>query len=56
MPERKFTMATKPVKIGRDSKTGEFIPVKEALKRPSTTQVETIRRVSQPTPSTAKKK
>jgi len=30
-------------KIGRDAKTGEFIPVKEALRRPSTTTVETIK-------------
>lgn len=29
-------------KIGRDAKTGEFIPVKEAKARPSTTTVETI--------------
>lgn len=30
-------------KIGRDSETGKFIPVKEAEKRPKTTQVETIK-------------
>jgi hypothetical protein len=30
-------------KIGRDAKTGEFIPVKEAQRRPSTTTVETIK-------------
>ena len=30
-------------KIGRDAKTGEFIPVKEALRRPTTTVVETIK-------------
>ena len=29
-------------KIGRDAKTGEFIPVKEAQKRPNTTVVETL--------------
>jgi len=29
-------------KVGRDAKTGEFIPVKEALRRPMTTVVETI--------------
>lgn len=28
--------------IGRDSQTGEFIPVKEAEKRPNTTTVERI--------------
>ena len=31
------------VKVGRDSKTGEFIPVKEAERRPSTTEVERIK-------------
>ncbi len=31
-------------KIGRDAKTGRFIPVKEANKRPSTTVVETIKK------------
>lgn len=30
-------------KIGRDARTGEFIPVKEAIRRPSTTTVETIK-------------
>ena len=30
-------------KIGRDAKTGEFIPVKEAKRRPTTTTVETIK-------------
>jgi hypothetical protein len=33
----------KPRKIGRDAKTGEFIPVKEAERRPKTTVVETIK-------------
>jgi hypothetical protein len=33
----------KPRKIGRDGKTGEFIPVKEAKRRPNTTTVETIK-------------
>lgn len=32
------------VKIGRDAKNGQFIPVKVAVRRPSTTTVETIRR------------
>lgn len=32
------------VKIGRDAKTGEFIPVSEARRRPGTTVVETIKR------------
>lgn len=35
---------TTTVKIGRDAKTGEFIPVKEALRRPNTTLVETIKK------------
>jgi hypothetical protein len=34
-------MATR--KIGRDASTGEFIPVKDAQRRPSTTTVETIK-------------
>lgn len=42
-------------KIGRDAKTGEFIPVKEAERRPNTTVVETIRRPP-PTPSKPGKK
>jgi hypothetical protein len=29
-------------KVGRDSRTGEFIPVKEADRRPSTTTVERV--------------
>lgn len=31
-------------KIGRDAKTGEFIPVKDALRRPDKTVVETIKK------------
>lgn len=31
------------VKIGRDAKTGKFIPIKEAERRPNTTTVETIK-------------
>ncbi len=34
-------MGTK-FKVGRDSKTGEFIRVKDAQRRPTTTTVETI--------------
>ena len=30
-------------KIGRDARTGQFIPVKEAERRKSTTVVETIK-------------
>lgn len=40
----KVMASSKGQKIGRDSKTGQFIPVKEAQKRPSTTQVETIKK------------
>ena len=32
------------VEIGRDAKTGRFIPVDKAKRRPKTTVVETIRR------------
>jgi hypothetical protein len=39
-----MTKKTTTTKIGRDSGTGKFIPVKEAEKRPKTTQVETIKR------------
>lgn len=31
-------------RIGRDAKTGKFIPVKEAERRKSTTVVETVKR------------
>ena len=30
-----------PNKIGRDARTGQYIPVREAERRPSTTVVET---------------
>ncbi len=30
-------------KIGRDARTGQFIPVKDAKRRPRTTVVETIK-------------
>ncbi len=30
-------------KRGRDAKTGQFIPVKEAERRPSTTVIETVK-------------
>ncbi len=43
--------------IGRDAKSGEFIPVKEAIRRPNNTVVETIKvPVSKPAPSSPKKK
>lgn len=37
-------------KIGRDAKTGEYIPVKEAQRRPTTTVVETIKTKPKPKP------
>lgn len=43
----KKNMATKKgggQKVGRDARTGRFIPVEEAKRRPSTTVVETIKR------------
>jgi hypothetical protein len=39
---------TAPQKIGRDSGTGKFIPVKDALRRPATTTVETIKKPTKP--------
>jgi len=35
-------------RIGRDAKTGEFIPVREAQRRPTTTVVETIKTKPKP--------
>ena len=35
-------MAKKTNKRGRDAKTGQFIPIDEAKRRPNTTVVETI--------------
>jgi hypothetical protein len=32
------------IKVGRDAKTGRFVPVKEARRRKSTAIVETIKR------------
>jgi hypothetical protein len=37
-------MSTKSTKIGRDAGTGKFIPVKEAIRRPKTAIVETIKK------------
>jgi hypothetical protein len=37
-------MAGKTIKIGRDARNGQFIPVKEAEKRKSTAVVEKIKR------------
>lgn len=41
MPKAKVSTA-KVKKVGRDSGTGEFIPVAEAARRPKTTTVEKI--------------
>jgi len=37
-------MSSKTRKIGRDARTGKFIPVKEAERRKSTAVVETIKK------------
>jgi hypothetical protein len=37
-----MSKATVRFKIGRDARTGEFLPVKKAIQRPNTTTVETI--------------
>jgi len=42
--KEKTDMAGKTIKIGRDAKNGQFIPVKAAVKRPSTTIVQKIKR------------
>jgi hypothetical protein len=40
--------------IGRDARTGQFIPVREAERRPSTTVVETIKHTPSHSPSKKK--
>lgn len=40
------TSKTTTHKVGRDAKTGQFIPVKQAERRKSTAVVETVRRPS----------
>lgn len=42
-------------KVGRDARTGEFITVKEAQRRPSTTVVETIKNPTPHSPGGKKK-
>jgi len=37
-----MSKGSKTFPLGRDSKTGEFIPVKEAERRPNTTTVERV--------------
>lgn len=39
-----MTKKSKVTKVGRDAETGQFIPVKEAIKRPKTAIVETIKK------------
>lgn len=34
---------SKTIKKGRDAETGKFIPIQEAIKRPKTTVIETIK-------------
>lgn len=46
-------MATR--QIGRDARTGQIIPVREAQRRPSTTVIETVP-VRKPAPSPSKPK
>ena len=43
MKEKYMANKTVTAKVGRDARTGEFIPVKEAQRRPNTTVVETIK-------------
>lgn len=44
MAKGKGPSGSKDSKIGRDAGSGQFIPVKEAERRPKTTTVETIKR------------
>ncbi len=39
--------ARKTYEIGRDARTGQFIPVEEAERRPSTTVVERMKKPSE---------
>jgi len=43
LEEEVFMAGKKTRKIGRDARTGKFIPVKEAQRRKSTAVVETIK-------------
>ena len=47
---------SKTFPLGRDSKTGQFIPVKEAKGRPSTTTVERVPKVGYGDTDSGKKK
>lgn len=40
----KMASSKKTFKVGRDAKTGKFIPVKEAERRKSTAIVETVKK------------
>lgn len=48
--DRRIGKTTASQKIGRDASTGQFIPVEQAKKRPSTTIIETIKRPAPPKP------
>ena len=41
---RRSTRPSRDVKAGRDAKTGQFIPIKEAERRKATAVVETIKK------------
>lgn len=55
MKEKYMANKSATFKIGRDAHTGEFIPVKEAQRRPNTTVVETIKRTTPRSPGGKKK-
>jgi hypothetical protein len=44
LPRKEDYNMAKTIKIGRDAGSGKFIPVKEAIKRPKTTVIETIKK------------
>jgi hypothetical protein len=48
--DRRVRQVTATQKIGRDASTGQFVPVKQAQKRPSTTVIETIKKPAAPKP------
>jgi hypothetical protein len=43
-PGKEVVIMTSIIRIGRDAVTGQFIPVRVAIRRPATTTVETIKR------------
>lgn len=42
--KRSIPMAKSTMKIGRSAITGQFVPVKVAISRPTTTVIETIKK------------